>query len=116
MTKTITLTICTLFILQSQAQCSQSIPTVGTHTVAIKPNGSLWAWGNNTYNQLRNGTTTNEIFPIQIGTSTNWQKIASEGETLHNVAVKTDGTLWAWGYNNFGQLGDGTNPLCGLNS
>ena len=98
-----------LFSLQINAQCWQSIPTVGTHTISIKPNGTLWAWGNNSYNQLANGTNTNESLPIQIGTSSNWQKIANQGEALHNMAIKTDGTLWAWGYNAYGQLGDGTN-------
>ena len=44
--------------------------------------------------------------PVQVGTATNWARVSAGGD--HTVAVKTDGTLWAWGDNNYGQLGDGT--------
>ena len=75
------------------------------HTLAIKDDGTLWAWGNNEYGQLGNGTTTNSLVAVQIGTANNW-KAVSAGES-HTVAVKQDDTVWAWGYNDFGQLGDG---------
>ena len=76
------------------------------HTVAVKTDGTLWAWGNNYDGELGDGTTVNKSNPVQIGTATNWQSVAAGGS--HTVAVKTDGTLWAWGYNSDGQLGDGT--------
>ena len=80
----------------------------GTGTsLAIKTDGTLWAWGDNTFGQLGDGTTTNKNQPIQIGTATNWWKIASHCSE-HSLAIKTDGTLWAWGKNYYGQLGDGT--------
>jgi alpha-tubulin suppressor-like RCC1 family protein len=44
--------------------------------------------------------------PTQIGTETNWKAV--DAGNNHSIALKTDGTLWAWGYNNWGQLGDGT--------
>jgi alpha-tubulin suppressor-like RCC1 family protein len=80
------------------------------HSLAIKNNGTLWAWGSDSYNQLGNGIQEGDFtIPIQIGTGTNW-KIVSAGEQ-HSVALKTDGTLWAWGNNDDYQLGDGTtNP------
>ncbi len=76
------------------------------HTVAVKTDGTLWAWGDNTYGQLGDGTTIDHSSPVQVGTATNWAAVGA-GQ-YHTVAVKTDGTLWAWGDNTFGQLGDGT--------
>ena len=78
-----------------------------THTVAIKDDGTLWAWGNNQFGQLGDGTTTQRDTPTQEATeSNNWSYVAAGA--YHTVAIKDDGTLWAWGYNQFGQLGDGT--------
>jgi alpha-tubulin suppressor-like RCC1 family protein len=73
---------------------------------AIKNNGTLWAWGfNNTVGMLGQNTTTPAYYssPIQVGALTNWKQV-SVG-LAHVVAVKTDGTLWAWGLNTSGQLG-----------
>jgi alpha-tubulin suppressor-like RCC1 family protein len=56
--------------------------------------------------QLGNGTVTRAPIPIQIGTQTNWLKvIAGDRNTM---AIKTDGTLWVWGDNLFGQVGNNT--------
>ena len=44
--------------------------------------------------------------PVQVGTGTNWASVSAG--YVHTVARKTDGTLWAWGFNGYGQLGDGT--------
>ncbi|GAB4401821.1 MAG: hypothetical protein OHK0048_19000 [Rhodoferax sp.] len=78
----------------------------GYHTVALKSDGTLWAWGRNLFGQLGDGTTLDKASPVQIGTDKTWTQIAA-GE-FHTVALKSDGTLWAWGSNQFGQLGDGT--------
>jgi alpha-tubulin suppressor-like RCC1 family protein len=85
----------------------QSASAGGTHSVALKTDGTLWAWGSNQYGQLGNGTTNNSYVPIQIGTATDWQNV-SAGLYWHTTALKTDGTLWAWGDNEYGQLGDST--------
>jgi hypothetical protein len=77
------------------------------HNVAIKSDGTLWAWGRNRSGQLGDGTNDDKYTPTQIGTGNNWAAVAAG--SFHTVAVKTDGTLWAWGYNRRGQLGDGTN-------
>jgi hypothetical protein len=77
------------------------------YSIAIKNDGTLWAWGNNSYGQLGDGTIIERHSPTQIGTDKNWNQIDCGGS--FTVAIKTDGTLWAWGNNNNGQLGDGTN-------
>jgi len=75
---------------------------------AIKTDGTLWAWGTNTSGQLGNGTTVLYYSsPILVGALTNWSQVSAG--TGFTAAVKTDGTLWAWGTNNAGQLGNGTN-------
>ena len=77
------------------------------HTLATKTDGTLWAWGENNYGQLGNNATSAFVFsPVQIGALTTWSK-ASAG-TQFSQAVKTDGTLWSWGQNSVGQLGQGT--------
>lgn len=83
-----------------------SIASGGYHTLAIKNDGTLWTWGDNFYGQLGDGTTIAVSSPIQIGTATNWKSVTAG--TNHSIALKTDGTLWTWGNNGWGQLGNGT--------
>jgi len=88
----------------------KDISTSGGHTVAIKDNGTLWAWGAvNTHGRLglSPGPASGNIFiPTQVGTATNWT-LASAGES-HTLAIRSDGTLWAWGNNLNGRTGLGT--------
>ena len=77
------------------------------HNVALKADGSLWAWGLNSVGQVgQPNLKTNYEAPTRIGLETNWAKICSS--YFHNLALKDDHSLWAWGLNMFGQLGDGT--------
>jgi alpha-tubulin suppressor-like RCC1 family protein len=77
------------------------------HTVALKNDGSLWAWGRNDEGEVGQGNFTNHYgTPTRIGMETNWAQICA-GD-CHSLALKNDGSLWAWGMNNKGQLGDGT--------
>lgn len=84
----------------------QTIAAGHGHTVALKNDGTLWAWGNNFSGQVGNGTTFDRNVPTRIGSDSNWQSIATG--MLHTIALKKDGTLWAWGKNTYGALGDGT--------
>ena len=81
---------------------------VGTrHTAAVKTDGTLWTWGINGYGQLGDGTNINRSSPVQtIASGTNWKQVSCGLKTT--VAIKTDGSLWTWGYNGNGELGDGT--------
>ncbi len=75
----------------------------GDHSLGIKSDGTLWAWGINNYGQLGDGTTINSNIPVQVGTATDWVGIAA-GQ-LHSLGLKADGTAWAWGINTSGELG-----------
>jgi len=75
-----------------------------SHTVAIKSNGALWAWGLNDHGQLGDNTTDNRDVPTYIGNAgDDWVSVRVGAN--HTVAIKSNGTLWAWGLNNHGQLG-----------
>ena len=77
------------------------------HNVAVRSSGSSWAWGRNQFGQLGNNTTTNQSSPVSVvGGFTNWCQVSAGGS--FNVAVRTVGSAWAWGYNNSGTLGNNT--------
>jgi alpha-tubulin suppressor-like RCC1 family protein len=88
----------------------------GNHTVALRSNGTVWTWGNNSSGQLGDGTTTPRSRPVQVcafgqpapcSLFMNGVTAIAAGNS-HSVALRTDGTVWTWGSNIFGQLGDGT--------
>ena len=96
--------------LTNWKQISTNNAAAFSTTLAVKTDGTLWAWGNNqTYGLMGLGisSTTNYSSPIQVGTLTTWQQVSVAA--LHWMAVKTDGTLWGCGANANGNLGDGTN-------
>ncbi|MGA3207059.1 MAG: hypothetical protein ABSE05_04450 [Syntrophales bacterium] len=76
------------------------------HTVYLRSDGTVWAWGSNSNGQLGNGTTTDSHIPLQVNGLSGMTAI-SAGNNF-TVAVKNDGTVWAWGSNSNGQLGNGT--------
>ena len=80
----------------------------------VKSDNTLFSTGFNNYGQLGVGDTTDRFGPTKIGSSSDWSKVFSGtlwdtvGTHTHSAAIKTNGTLWAWGGNNNGQVGDGT--------
>ena len=76
-------------------------------TAATKTDGTLWGWGNNQYGQLGDNSAVHRLSPVQnITFASNWLQVSCGSN--HTAAIKTDGTLWTWGINNIGQLGDNT--------
>ncbi|MBI4970896.1 MAG: hypothetical protein HZC17_03550 [Candidatus Omnitrophica bacterium] len=90
------------------------IKTGYVHTVELKSDGSrVYAWGINNFGQIGDGTTNNSLIPIEVlgvggtGFLQNISKIAGGG--AHSIAMTTgDAAVYAWGYNAYGQLGEGT--------
>ena len=66
-------------------------------TAAIKTDGTLWTWGDNRKGQLGHSNVTEYSSPVQVP-GTTWSKIDGAEEFGYNLALKTDGTLWSWGY------------------
>jgi alpha-tubulin suppressor-like RCC1 family protein len=96
----------------------QSVSCSEDNTLAIKKDGTLWAWGDNQKGQLGinlnidSGSTINS--PVQVGTDTTWQKVYTEYTV--SAAIKKDGTLWTWGLGTSGALGrnstnDASSPI-----
>ena len=82
------------------------------NTVALKTDGTLWGWGINAgglYGNVGDNTTTPKSSPVQtVAYGTNWKSVSANSTSSVVVAIKTDGTLWNWGWNSGGQLGDNT--------
>jgi len=87
-------------------QTVTAIAAGDSFTLALKADGTVWAWGNNSSGQLGDGTTANSTFPVKVAGLADVTAIAAGG--YHALAIRNDGTLWTWGYNDSGQLGNGT--------
>ncbi len=81
-----------------------SVSLGGAFTLALKTDGTLWAWGANEAGQLGTGDRTARLMPVQVLDNV----AAISAGDRHSAALRTDGTLWTWGDNLYGQLGDGT--------
>lgn len=76
------------------------------HALAVKTNGTLWSWGNGTFGQLGTGAFNVATWTVtQVGTATDWLDVSAG--TQFSLALKNTGTIWSWGQNNVGQLGNG---------
>ena len=73
--------------------------------IAIKNDGTLWSWGYGAYGFTGHGDQVDRSSPVQVGSETNWSKIYTSNGSPAVAAIKTDGTLWTWGRNSYGQLG-----------
>jgi uncharacterized delta-60 repeat protein len=93
-------------VIDAAATIYSEISAGANHTVGIKADGTLWAWGYNYFGQLGDGTTTTRSVAVQVGGDSDWASVAAGDR--HTIGLKADGTVWTWGYNSNGQLGDGT--------
>ena len=89
------------------------------HSLAVKSDGTAWAWGYNADGELGNGSTADSAVPVEVRGLTGVVAIAGVGR--QSIALKSDGTVWTWGYNGDGELGNGSNisstvpvPVSGL--
>ena len=85
-----------------------TVSTSGQTSFAVKTDGTLWAMGGNYIGQLGLNSSTGNYFdgrssPTQVGTDTNWSKVV--GDQRSTIGLRTNGTLWSWGYDDKGQLG-----------
>lgn len=84
---------------------SQGSSGEASHMLAVRSNGTAWAWGRNAQGQLGDGTTVAKSSPVSvIGGITNWTRVSAGG--LHSVGLRADGTIWTWGWNTFASLGN----------
>ena len=89
----------------TSTEITTKVAAGGRHSLVIKSDGTVWAWGNNGDGQLGDGTATNRSTPIQVNDLVDVTTI--DGGASHSLALKSDGTVWAWGNNGYGQLGNG---------
>jgi alpha-tubulin suppressor-like RCC1 family protein len=109
-------------ILTSTLEGVVGIAAGSSHSLALKSDGSVWGWGDGGYGQLGDPLYWSHLTPYQVPGLSGITAVAAGA--LFSVALKTDGmssgTVWAWGYNNGGQLGQGTaggiapTPVSGL--
>lgn len=82
-----------------------------SHSLALRSDGTVWSWGFGEYGQLGIGTTYNELTPVQVlggesGGAYLTDIIAVSAGLWHSLALRADGTVWTWGFNRHGQLGN----------
>ena len=79
-----------------------------SYSLAIGSDGNLYGWGDNSYGQLGDGTTTNRSTPVSITLASGVTPVAIAVGWYHSLAIGSDGNLYVWGHNNNGQVGNGT--------
>ena len=86
----------------------KAIVAGNNYSIALKSNGTVWAWGDNSFGQLGDGSTTRQLAPVQVTGLNGIIAVTAIAAAGSSYAVKADGTVWAWGSNSTGELGDGT--------
>jgi alpha-tubulin suppressor-like RCC1 family protein len=77
------------------------------HSLALRSDGSVWAWGSDQHGNLGDdATTASKSTPVQVQGIDDATAVAAGSE--HNLVIRADGSVWGWGQNDYGQVGDGT--------
>lgn len=90
------------------ATCTSAIGAGVSHACAVRDDGTAWCWGSNNFGQLGDGSTTDRDAPVQVAAPGLPKLVAIAGGLEHTCAVGADKTVWCWGHNNVGQLGNGS--------
>lgn len=92
------------------ARVITKISAGSAHSMVLCSDGTVWCWGYNAYGQLGDGTTTNSSTPVAVNLTALGARTVTKisGVGMHSMALCTDGTVWTWGHNPNGELGDGT--------
>jgi len=101
----VALVVCACAVVAPPAW-TQTVSANSDHTLVVKPDGSLWGWGGNANGQLGINSTTRQDLPVAVSTLSSGVVAVAAGQ-MHSLALKSDGTVWAWGWNGSGQLGLG---------
>ncbi|KAF0874370.1 RCBT2 protein, partial [Crocuta crocuta] len=81
----------------------------GPHIVLATTEGEVFTWGHNAYSQLGNGTTNHGLIPCHISTNLSNKQVTEVAcGSYHSLVLTSDGEVFAWGYNNSGQVGSGS--------
>jgi alpha-tubulin suppressor-like RCC1 family protein len=109
-TTTVTGCLCVLAPTQTSVSGVVQIDAGAFHTLALKADGTVWAWGYNDRGQIGDSTNDPHPTPVQVGVGvTGFNNIiAVSAGDQHSMALKADGTVWIWGSNEYGQIGNGT--------
>src|SRR5262249_12946123 len=85
----------------------EAIAAGASHTCGVRSDNSMWCFGNNNDGELGNGSNNSSTAdPVQVATTANWDTVTAG--TAHTCARRVDNTVWCWGANSNGQLGNGT--------
>src|SRR5690606_16457937 len=95
-------------VLVEDVVSARAVVAGSQHSCALLMDGTVRCWGSNEHGQVGDGGMENRLTGTQVPGLSNVVAIASSASATHTCAIRDDGTVWCWGQNQFGQIGDGT--------